>query len=327
MSDTDEKPAPYAVVPQRVLGRTGLRVSCLAFGAGPVSGLMTGHNLESQTDTLKTLSKCGINWIDTAAGYGSGSSETNIGRVLAQLPHEIRREFHVATKVRIDFDSSFSFSDQVRISLEASLQRLQLPKVSLVQLHNGVTAKRGDQPNSVALADVLDSGGILDALKSVQADGQAEFLGLTGTGSPGQMQAVVRTEEFDTIQVPYNLLNPSAGSHVAAEFSEQNYGNILEDCRSAGMGCFAIRVFAGGALLGQSPSCHTLKTPYFPLDLYRRDLERSAIINSRTSGSDRTRQSIDFALAHPAIHSAIIGFGGPEHVVDAVRAWTGNLSR
>ena len=326
MSGAIEESGRSSRVPHRVLGRTGLQVSCLAFGAGPVSGLMTGHNLESQSETLKTLYDSGINWIDTAASYGNGSSERSIGRVLAMLPIEVSREFHVATKVRIDFNSSLSFADQVRFSVEASLQRLQVPKVSLLQLHNGVTVRRNDQPSSVGIADVLDSGGILDALKSVRVEGKADFLGLAGTGAPEQMRAVVNTSEFDTIQLPYNLFNPSAGRQVANDFVEQDYGNILEDCRSAGMGCFAIRVFAGGALLRQPPSDHTLKTPYFPLDLYRRDLDRAACLEDGVSGAGLLggatllEQSIEFALSHPAIHSAIIGFGAPGHVMDAVRA-------
>jgi aryl-alcohol dehydrogenase-like predicted oxidoreductase len=326
MSGTTEEAGCSFKVPYRVLGRTGLRVSRLAFGAGPVSGLMTGDDIETQAETLEALYKVGINWIDTAAGYGNGSSEKSIGHVLAMLPSDVRPEFHVATKVRIDLNSPLSFSDQIRFGLDASLQRLQLPKVRLLQLHNGVTARRDDQPSSVDVADVLDSGGILDALKSAQADGQADFLGLTGTGAAKQMQAVVNSTEFDTIQVPYNLLNPSAGQVVADDFGEQSYGNILYHCRLAGMGCFAIRVFAGGALLRQPPGNHTLKTPYFPLDLYRRDLERAVSLDDHVNGAgregtfDRVRQSIEFALSHPAIHSAIIGFGTPEHVMEAVRA-------
>lgn len=326
MSSATEEFGHSLFVPRRMLGRTGLQVSCLAFGAGPVSGLMTGNELEAQAGTLKTIHEMGINWIDTAAGYGNGSSEKSIGRVLAELPTEVSREFHVATKVRIDFNSPLSLADQVRFSVEASLRRLQLPKVRLLQLHNGITASRDDQPNSLGIADVLDSGGVLNALKSVQAEGQADFLGLTGTGAAEQLRFIVNTKEFDTIQVPYNLLNPSAGSQVSNDFVEQNYGNILEDCRLAGMGCFAIRVFAGGALLRQPPGDHTLKTLYFPLDLYRRDLDRAAALEHDLNeagvfgGASLMRQSIEFALSHPAIHSAIIGFGAPGHVIDAVRA-------
>lgn len=333
MSGAIEEFGRSFLVPHRVLGRTKLKVSCLAFGAGPVSGLMTGSNVESQVETCKTLYELGINWIDTAAGYGNGSSEKSIGRVLAEMPKEVCREFHVATKVRIDFNSPLSIADQVLFSVEASLRRLQLPKVRLLQLHNGVTASRDDQPSSVGIADVLDSGGILDALKSIQAAGQTDFLGLTGTGAVEQMREVVNTGEFDTIQVPYNLLNSSAGCEVADDFVEQNYGNILDNCRAVSMGCFAIRVLAGGALLRQPPSEHTLKTPYFPLDLYRRDLDRAASLDGGAGGSGGPggarliRQSIEFALSHPAIHSAIVGFGAPAHVVDGVRAVSRVCSR
>ena len=306
-------------VPRQVLGRTGLLVSRLAFGAGPVSGLMTGDSFDLQAETMRTLIRLGINWVDTAAGYGNGASEANIGRFLAELPEE-HHKLHMATKVRIDCNSTLSFLDQVRISLEASLRRLRLHKVSLLQLHNGITAVRGDQANSISVADVLDSGGILDALKAVQAEGQADFIGLTGTGTAEPMRTVVRTGQFDTIQVPYNLLNPSAGQMVAEDFPEQNYGNILEECRMEGMGCFVIRVFAGGALLQQPPSSHTLKTPYFPLDLYRRDLDRARNLAKDPGGSDLAKKAIEFALAHSAVHSAIIGFGAASHVADAVRA-------
>lgn len=305
-------------IPRRVLGRTGLRVSCLSFGTGPVSALMTGDNFELQVQTMEALVAWGINWIDTAAGYGNGSSESNIGRILAELPEEVRDQIHVATKVRIDFSLPNSVLDQVRVGLEASLSRLRLPKVSLLQLHNAITPTRGDQPHSVSVSDVLDSGGILDALKSVQREKRADFIGLTGTGTAESMRSVVRSGVFDTIQVPYNLLNPSAGCEVAQDFPEQNYGNILSDCLKAGMGCFAIRVFAGGALLGQPPSHHTLRTPYFPLDLYRRDMNRAATCNS--GGTSLAPKAVEFALSHPAIHSAIIGFGAPSHVSEAVRA-------
>lgn len=310
-------------VPRRVLGRTGLQVSCLSFGGGPVSGLMTGDDFESQAETIGALVGHGINWIDTAAGYGNGLSEANIGRILSELPEQVRGQIHVATKVRIDFSLPHSISDQVCVSLEASLNRLRLPKVCLLQLHNAITATRDDQPGSVSVSDVVDSRGILDVLKSMQRERQADFIGLTGTGTAESMRSIVKTGEFDTIQVPYNLLNQSAGREVAQDFSEQNYGNILDDCRKANMGCFAIRVFAGGALLTQPPSNHTLRTPYFPLDLYRRDLDRTLSIGGGGGGAGLARRAIEFALSHPTVHSAIIGFGAACHVTEAVRALGG----
>jgi aryl-alcohol dehydrogenase-like predicted oxidoreductase len=77
---------------------------------------------------------------------------------------------------------------------------------------------------------------------------------------------------------------------------------------------FAIRVFAGGALLGRPPSAHTLKTPYFPLAVYERDAARAAALGADAAAAVR------FALAHPAVCSAVIGFGAPADVDAARRA-------
>jgi aryl-alcohol dehydrogenase-like predicted oxidoreductase len=83
----------------RTLGRTGLQVSVVALGAGPVSGLMTGDDADRQTAVVRRAIELGINWIDTAAGYGQGQSEASLGRALAALNAASR--MHVATKVRI----------------------------------------------------------------------------------------------------------------------------------------------------------------------------------------------------------------------------------
>jgi aryl-alcohol dehydrogenase-like predicted oxidoreductase len=131
---------------------------------------------------------------------------------------------------------------------------------------------------------------------------------------------VIRSGGFDTVQVPYNLLNPSAGSPAPAADGEADYGNVIADCTAAGVGVFAIRVFAGGALLGRSPGAHTLTTPYFPLALYWRDAARARRFSE--SVSDRMTMAelaVRFVLSHPAVTSAIVGFGSPAHVEEVVR--------
>src|SRR5262245_21670336 len=119
----------------RVLGRTGLSVSLVGLGAGPVPGLMTGGDPAAQREVLARALIAGINWIDTAPGYGDGQSEASIGRALHELG--ARDRFHVATKVRLapaDLDDA---EGAVRRSLAGSLVRLGLPAVTLLQLHNG----------------------------------------------------------------------------------------------------------------------------------------------------------------------------------------------
>src|SRR3954447_12794562 len=119
----------------RTLGRTGLRVSVLAFGAGPVSGLMTSDDHARQTAVLRRAVERGINWIDTAPGYGAGKSETNVGRALREF--DGADAVHIATKVRLAGDDLTDIAGSVRRSVEQSLARLGRPSVTLLQLHNG----------------------------------------------------------------------------------------------------------------------------------------------------------------------------------------------
>src|SRR5688572_13421873 len=153
----------------RTLGRTELRVSALAFGAGPVSGLMTGDDRAAQSATLGGAFARGINWIDTAPGYGQGASESNVGHALRELGHPAGA--HVATKVRLAATDLADIRGAVRRSVEASLGRLGLSSVTLLQLHNGLTARRDDEPFSITPADVLGPGGVLEAFREVQAAG------------------------------------------------------------------------------------------------------------------------------------------------------------
>jgi aryl-alcohol dehydrogenase-like predicted oxidoreductase len=294
----------------RTLGRTGIAVSEIAFGAGPVSGLMTGTDEAAQRATVARAIELGINWFDTAAGYGSGQSEVNLGRVLAELGAAER--VHVATKVRVPPEAFGDVAGYVRRSVEESLSRLRLPRVALLQLHNGITRERGDEPASLSVADILGPRGVLEAMQQIQATGLTGHIGLTGTGHPEAMREVIRSDGFDTLQVPFNILNPSAGVNGDSPDGEIDYGNVIVDCAAMNMGVFAIRVFAGGALLGQPPSAHTLKTPYFPLALYERDSARAKKVLAHAASA--AEAALQFVLAHPAISSAIIGFGSPEHV-------------
>ncbi|GDY08078.1 oxidoreductase [Planctomycetia bacterium] len=305
----------------RTLGRTGIKVSAISFGAGPVSGLMTGTDANAQRNVVVAAIEAGINWFDTAPGYGAGSSEANLGRALSEIAPA--QPIHIATKVRIPLDSTESISDIIRRSVEESLQRLRVSSVSLLQLHNGVTSGRGDEPAAITPDDILSRGGVADTFDRLREEGLIQHTGLTGTGQPSAMKAVIRSGRFDTVQTPYNALNPSAGATSPVQSGDTDYGNILADCAEMQMGVFAIRVFAAGALLGQTPSAHTLKTPYFPLDLYQRDAARTELLRAKLGeGESMTEFALRFALSHSAVSSAIIGFGSPSHVAelsDAVR--------
>ena len=291
----------------RPLGQTGIEVSRIAFGAGPIPALMTDDALDLQCEVLQRAFDCGVNWIDTAATYGDGRSEESLGKALKALSAQER--VHLATKVRLLPADLSDIAGNVRKSLEGSLKRLQLERVTLLQIHNSITVERGDEPTSLTPADVLQTGGVLEAMQQLQEEGMVCHLGMTGIGTPRALRTVIESGELQTIQLPYNLVNASAGYQLGKSFREANYGNIMASCAEQVMGIFAIRVFAGGALVGNAPAAHTYKTKFFPLDLYRRDLERrSAIENEFAVQFSVTELAARFTLSHPHVTAAIIGF-------------------
>src|SRR5437773_9357823 len=98
----------------RTLGKTGIRISALSFGAGPISTLMVGDDSQRQRSVVAHAIERGINWFDTAATYGSGQSELNLGRVLDEL--DASSLIHVATKVRLAADDLGDIRGAIRRS-------------------------------------------------------------------------------------------------------------------------------------------------------------------------------------------------------------------
>ena len=113
-------------------GRTGLEVSRLTFGCGAVGGLMTKGEAADQDRAIAWARDNGINFFDTAASYGDGASETNLGRALAGNTDGIV----VSTKYGVRDTDAPDIAGAVQCSLEASLKRLKLDHVDLFQLHN-----------------------------------------------------------------------------------------------------------------------------------------------------------------------------------------------
>jgi len=302
----------------RALGRTHLEVSALAFGAGPVAALMTGGDRDVQRATIARAVEQGINWFDTAATYGEGRSESALGAALGELdPGE---KVQVATKVRLPEELHGPLRDSVREAVHASLKRLGRRRITLLQLHNAVTRQRGDEPTSLCPAEVLSPGGVLEAMADLKQTGDVAHLGLTGIGHPTALSEVIASEQFETVQTPYSLLNPSAGRVMSERFTEADYGDILSACARQSKGTFAIRVFAGGALANQPASQHTRKTRFFTLDLYHRDLQRAATLREWLASYEiePTDAAVRFAVFHPHLTAAIVGLARPVEVDHAV---------
>lgn len=307
-----------------MLGSTGIPVSALAFGAGPISGWMNLADAGARSAVIERAVAHGINWFDTAAGYGNGRSETCLGEAFSRMSVEETRAIHIATKVRLT-DADLQQPDAaVRNSLTASLERLRRPQVTLLQLHNAITERRGDIAFSVTPEDVLRSGGIADAMENVRADGQTLWLGLTGIGAPSALRRVIESGRFVTMQTPFHLLNPTPSYDILPNpVLDAQYENIFQDCSRQQMGVFAIRVFAGGALLARAPSPHTFTTPFFPLAVYERDLRSAQKLRDACAdvGIPLSEMAVRFALSSQPLSAAIVGMGSDAEVDECV-AWS-----
>lgn len=311
------RPVLWLLMQYRALGTTGLRISAVSFGAGPVPALMTrAEGADRQLATIRRALEKGINWFDTAPTYGDGRSESSLGAALSVLdPSDV----HVATKVRLPVEQLGNIRRFVVDSVEASLARLKRPQVALLQLHNSITARRGDQPTSTTADDVLGPGGVAEAFTTLREQGKIAHLGLTGLGDVPSLIEVLRSRLFDTVQVPYHLLNPSAGSVFAPTGSEANYGNLIAECERLGIGVLAIRVFAGGALAGQPPSAHTRTTKFFPLAVYERDQKRARALSAELPAeTDLKELALRFVLSHHGVSSALVGFSAPNQIDEAI---------
>lgn len=319
--------SPGLVSPLRTrpLGRTGLVISPVAFGAGPVSGLMTGPPSAElrarQRATVRRAVELGINWFDTAPGYGLGVSEQALGEVLAELG--LSGKVQMATKIRVDSVDLNDLAGSVERSVETSLKRLRCQQIALLQLHNSITRHRGDLPTSLAVCDVLGPGGIAQAFERVKAQGQVLHTGLTGLGNSAAVTEVVASGEFATIQLPLNALQIADPLAEDSAVGELPCEPLVSTCRRLGMGILAIRVFAGGALALAPPAPYTHVTKFFTLDVYQRDVEATRRARQRLPEALSLPEfAVRSVLGYPGVAAAIIGFSSLAEVEQAVQAAT-----
>ena len=129
----------------RILGRTGASLSVLGFGCGAVGGMMVRGAPADQARAVARALDAGINYFDTAAAYGNGASEENLGRVLESLKPEI----FLSTKFTVLPEHKKDIAGGIAQSLEQSLSRLGRDHVDLFQLHNRIASSGSDRRRSV----------------------------------------------------------------------------------------------------------------------------------------------------------------------------------
>jgi aryl-alcohol dehydrogenase-like predicted oxidoreductase len=303
----------------RVFGRTGLRLSVLGFGCGAVGGLMVRGDPRDQERAIARAIAAGVNYFDTAVQYGNGESEKNLGRVLQRLkPGNVA----VGTKVRLPSADFGGIADAVAKSLEASLARLRLDRVDIFHLHNAITATGGGEALSVR--QVL--GDVVPAFERLRQQGKTRFLGLTAIGDTAALHQVIDARVFDSAQVVYNMLNPSAAAALPANYPAQDYGRLFDHTRAAGVGVVGIRVLAGGALSGSAERHPIASPPPEPIGSamrYDADIVRARRLMPLVKegfAASLTEAATRFALSHPAMGTILVGMATPQQFEDALAA-------
>ncbi|MFZ0720163.1 MAG: aldo/keto reductase [Xanthobacteraceae bacterium] len=303
----------------RVFGRTGLQLSVLGFGCGAVGGLMVrGDPLDQERAVARAIA-VGVNYFDTAAQYGNGESEKNLGRVLQRLKPA---NAVVGTKVRVPNADFGRIADAVTKSLDDSLARLRRDHVDIFHLHNAITMTGGGE--ALGIRQVLDD--VVPVFQRLRQAGKTRFLGLTAVGDTAALHQVIDGRAFDSAQVVYNILNPSAATALPANYPAQDYGRLFDYTGSAGVGAIGIRVLAGGALSGSASRHPIASPPPAPIGSamnYEADVVRaSRLMPLVTEGfaASLTEAATRFAISQPAIGTILVGMAAPEQFEDALAA-------
>ena len=284
-----------------ILGRTGLEVSEIALGGGVTGGILINASEPTRFAALERAVAGGINWIDTAPLYGNGASEETIGRHLSALSPRP----HVSTKVRLERDDLADIAGAIRRSLEQSLNRLQLERVALLQLHNQIGTAIGDRP---PLSARLVLGIVADTFNRLKEEGLIQATGISAVGSTSACLEVIESGRFDVAQVYYNAINPSgAWSRTTAEWKGQEFCGIIAACWRLNMGMLAIRVMAGGTLASpRRPERLAMMTGDTDLD---NEVRCAAAVRAALGASYGTpaQAALRFTLGNRDLSSRVIG--------------------
>lgn len=300
------------------LGRTGLSVSQLGFGCGSIGGLLVRGDYPVMREVVSRGIELGVNYFDTAPIYGNGQSEVNLGAVLRELKSDVL----IGTKVRLKSEELDQIGDAVIRSVEESLRRLGRASVDLIQLHNRIGFQRQPERDQVGIPD-LDA--VRGAFEALQQQGKVRFWGITGLGVSEALYETVATGGFQTIQVPYNLLNPSAGMSVPPAFPFQDYGQLIKRAAQQGMGVIAIRILAGGALSG-TPARHPVASqsvnPIASEQAYSADVARAqryTFLVEDGRVSNLVEAAIRFVVSKPGVSTALLGISSRDQLEQAVK--------
>ncbi len=272
----------------RTLGRTGLRVSEIGmggaqFGIKDYMGRWDPDSPEAQRAVEETIHRAlelGYNYFDTAPAYGEGRSEEMMGRALRGH----RDEVILATKVSAQH---WGAPKEIRQSVEASLKRLRVDVIDVIQFHGGWYNQGEDE--------IILHGGGLEAFQALREEGKVRFLGFTAEGPSGGVERLIASGAFDVMQIRYNIMYQHPSDW------ENNQG-VIRQADALGMGIVLMRPLTSGVF-------QRLMSRAFP----------------HLSKADLSRFCLNYVLSDPYVDVALVGVRDPR-LVEVNNAISDDLS-
>ncbi|MCU1491830.1 MAG: pld1 2 [Acidimicrobiaceae bacterium] len=309
----------------RHVGRSGLVVTELGFGAGPLGGF-AGRPVDeaSAETTLGAAWDAGIRYFDTSPWYGLGMSEHRVGQFLRGKP---RDAFVISTKVgrvlhrpgpgkastatfwtsALPFDAHFDYRhDAILRSYEDSLQRLGLSRVDILFVHDLEPEAHGGDEGFDRRVEELEAGGGFAALEALRTAGEIGAIG-AGVNDATAALALVRRFDLDAVLIAgrYTLLEQGALEALLPVCEERKIGVVIGS------------VFNSGILAGGGAETSTYEGEPAPEEIAERvgQLQHVCSRHGVALGSAALR----FPLAHPAVCSVIPGAARPSEVTENAR--------
>ncbi len=268
----------------RVLGRTGLRVPSLAFGASSLGQEFRSVTLDEAMRSVRVALDCGITLIDTSPFYGRGMSEVLLVVALRGVPRE---SYTLCTKLgRYDL-THFDFSaKRVRESVDVSLHRMGTDHLDILLCHD---------IEFVPMQQIVDE--TLPAMRTLVEAGKVRFLGISGY--PMKLfKFVLGQTDLDCVLSynQYTLQNTRFADELLPVLEERGVGAM-------NAGPFSAR------LLTNAPLPAWLKEPESV-----KDAARAAAALCQSRGVDIAKLALQFSLSNPRIATTVAGSANPENI-------------
>lgn len=206
-------------LPQRVFGKTGVRVSILGFGGASIPSTPFNQGIKTVEEAINS----GINYIDTASQYGDRLSEKMIGEVMKTR----RKEVFLATKT---LARSYFRAHQ---EMTTSLKLLKTDFVDLMQIHS--------VNDTGTLKQVLSPQGSVPAAEKLKREGYVRFIGITGHTDPQVLRKALQEYPFTSVLIPLG----------APDRFLNDFTPVVEEAQKRGIAVIAMKVFSAGKIVNR----------------------------------------------------------------------------